>query len=419
MSEILSPETLAQPLQGFSVADLPVTEQFVLFVGEEVWSARIAEIIGRAAAGNRCGAVVKQRHALELAIERLRGRAPDGTRAAERSAPTVAEQRLEAILAELMATAGALSPTGLARLRARLADALSGEGRLVGLLHLFRTAALHRARGFEVIHSGLEEGSAHCLLLRRDGAEAECICHTLSAEAGRDIHRHAWAAFCDRIEAQVKPWIASRPGRYLLKMTFAQGLRDEDALQMETLQGRVLAMLDSGARLDQDEAAVLRIEPLVLGGNNASLDGLMTRLREEFGPEAHLSLSACAEGVWAMAARAGRRNEIAEMMRGELETLAAARASATRPAILALFFEEMDRPEWRVLRDSLELEGAARQYMTSESAAPVVAVTCYSRMEMFGLSGPDAAAEGELRFRNPAHPAAKESALAPAIQSSL
>jgi hypothetical protein len=69
--------------------------------------------------------------------------------------------------------------------------------------------------------------------------------------------------------------------------------------------------------------------------------------------------------------------------------------------------------------DSLELEGAARHFMTADEAKDVVAVTCYSRMEMFGLSGPDAAAEGELRFRNPAHPAAKIPALAPAILSSL
>lgn len=419
MTEALSSATLKRNAQDFPVTVLPVIEQFVLFVGEEMWSARIAEIIGRAAGSNRCGAVFKQHHALELAIERMRGRAPDGTRAAERSTPTVAEQRLESILVEFIVTTATLSPEGLGRLRARLTAALSDQGRLVGLLHLFRTAALHRARGFEVFHAGLEEAAPYDLVLRRDDAEAECICHTISAEAGRDIHRLAWASFCDRIEAQMKPWIEARPGRYLLKMTFAQGLRDQDAAQLEALQARVLAMLASGARLDQDEAAVFRIEPLVLGGNNAAIDGLMTRLRQEFGPEAHLSLSACAEGVWAMAARAGKRNAVAQTVRDALDGLAPARVSGTRPAILALFIEDMDRPEWRVLMDSLELEGAARHYMTSEAAAHVVAVTCYSRMEMFGLSGPDAAAEGELRFRNQAHPAAKIPALAPAIQSSL
>jgi len=35
------------------------------------------------------------------------------------------------------------------------------------------------------------------------------------------------------------------------------------------------------------------------------------------------------------------------------------------------------------------------------------------------MTAPDAAAEGELRFRNPAHPAAKAAALAPAVLSSM
>jgi hypothetical protein len=38
---------------------------------------------------------------------------------------------------------------------------------------------------------------------------------------------------------------------------------------------------------------------------------------------------------------------------------------------------------------------------------------------MLGLAPPDAVAEGELRFRNPAHAAARLPALAPAIVSSL
>ena len=56
--------------------------------------------------------------------------------------------------------------------------------------------------------------------------------------------------------------------------------------------------------------------------------------------------------------------------------------------------------------------------MTEASARRVVACACVSRMELFGVAPPDAAPEGELRFRNPSHPAAKSPALAPAILSS-
>ncbi|MCB8880781.1 hypothetical protein ACELLULO517_11100 [Acidisoma cellulosilytica] len=415
MTQTLSHETLQQTAQEFPVSALPVAEQFVLLAGADVWAARIANIAARACAANRVGGLLKQRHALELAIDRMLGRES----LANAPAPSVAEQRLQAILAELVTAAGGFGAQGRARLQSRLQAALQDDGRLVDLLHVFRTAALQQARGFTVAYDGLEQDARYDLLLRRDGVEVECICETISAEAGRDVHRFAWAELCDRVEGQMKPWLDARPGRYLLKMTLAAGLRDKDEGMQTQLHDRVVAMLESGARLDQDPDAVLRIEPLVLSGNNTSVENLMGRLRREFGPEAHFSVSACAEGIWAMAARAGRRNEVAALVRRDLSRIALARVSSDRPAILATFVEDIDRPEWRGLMDSLELEGAARHFMTADEASNVVAVTCYSRMEMFGLSGPDAAAEGELRFRNPAHPAAKISALAPAILSSL
>ena len=416
MTRTLSVENLKQSGRDFPVTALSPVEQFVMFVGADVWAARVADITTRAAAANRLGGVIRQVHALELALERLRSR---GSEAVPCAAPTVAEQKLQEILVEIVSAMERLSPAGAERLRERLRAGLSGDRSLVGTFHLFRTAALHQARGFSLSFTGLEQGTPYDFLLSRDGVEMECVCETISAEAGRDVHRRAWAQFCDRIEGQMKPWLGNRPGRYLLKMTLARGLRDGRPELIDGLKARVLAMLEGGTRLDQDETAVLRVEPLALSGASPTIDSLMTRLRREFGPEAHLSISACADGVWAMAARAGRRNEVAAVIRAHLDTLAPGRVSGSRPAILSLFVEDLDRAEWRGLRESLELEGAARHFMTCGGAAAVVAVTCYSRMEMFGLTGPDAVADGELRFRNPAHPAAKNPALAPAILSSV
>ena len=414
MTRTLSVENLKQTGRDFPVEALAPIEQFIMFVGPDVWTARLADIAARSAASNRLGGVIRQTHALELALERLRSRVCD-----KASAPSVAEQKLHEILVEAVSAIEHLSPIGSERLRERMRAGLSGDGSLIETFHLFRTAALHQARGFTLSFTGLEQGTPYDFLLSRDGVEMECVCASISAEAGRDVHRRAWAQFCDRIEGQMKPWLGTRPGRYLLKMTLARGLRDGRPEVIESLRTRVLAMLEGGARLDQDETAVLRVEPLVMSGASPTVDSLMTRLRREFGPEAHLSVSACSDGVWAMAARAGRRNEVAAVIRANLDTLAPGRVSGTRPAILSLFVEDLDRAEWRGLRESLELEGAARHFMTCGGAAAVVAVTCYSRMEMFGLTGPDAVAEGELRFRNPAHPAAKNPALAPAILSSL
>jgi hypothetical protein len=418
MTRTLSAENLKQSSRDFPVTDLSPIEQFVIFVGPDLWAARISEIAARSAAANRLGGVIRQSHALELALERLRSRGA-GTASAAAAVPSVPEQKLHDILVAIVSAIERLTAAGAERLRERLRAGLNGDRSLVESFHLFRTAALHQARGFSLSFTGLEQGTPYDFLLSRDGVEMECVCATISAEAGRDVHRRAWAQFCDRIEGQMKPWLGNRPGRYLLKMTLARGLRDGRAELVDGLHARVLAMLAGGARLDQDETAVLRIEPLTVSGTSPTVESLMTRLRREFGPEAHLSVSASADGVWAMAARAGRRNEVAAVIRAHLDTLAPGRVSGERPAILSLFVEDLDRPEWRGLRESLELEGAARHFMTCGGAAAVVAITCYSRMEMFGLAGPDAVAEGELRFRNPAHPAAKNPALAPAILSSV
>jgi len=144
----------------------------------------------------------------------------------------------------------------------------------------------------------------------------------------------------------------------------------------------------------------------------------MPRLRQEFGPQAQLSVTAAAGGVFVMAARAGQENEVAVAVRRRLDSLAPTRLTGSRPGILALFIDDTDRVEWQSLRSTLELEGETRQFMTHPEARSVVCVTCASRLEMFGLPEPDSVPGGELRFRNPAHPAAKALALAPAVLSS-
>ena len=106
-------------------------------------------------------------------------------------------------------------------------------------------------------------------------------------------------------------------------------------------------------------------------------------------------------------------------VRKRLAALAPARLTGTRPGILAMFVEDTDRLEWRSLRDKLELEGETRQFLTYAEARSVVAVTCASRFELFGLAEPNGVAGGELRFCNPSHPAARMAALAPAVQSTV
>ncbi len=389
------------------------SQALIDIIGARAWSRRMAELAGNVGGSQHSGRALVQRHALELALDRLRGglnRPISG-----------AEQRLLDLAHETVATYAALSKAGRERLRALLRAAMSDNNTLVPVFHLMRTAALQRSRGFDVRFAGLEHEAPFDLVIARDGVEAEIVCDVVSAEAGREVHRGAWLRLMDRVDPDLHIWLAAHPGRYLLKMTLPQGLRtDSDGQsQLAGLHVRIRTMLTTQCRADHDEAAVLRLDPLMLAAAQADELGLMSSLRREFGHEAHLAVTAAQGGVFVMAARAGRENEVAVAIRRRMAEVAPSRLSGGHPGILAMFVEDTDTAEWRHLRDRLELEGEARQFLTHPQARRVVAVTCASRLEMLGAAAPAGAPDGELRFRNPSHPAARMPALAPAVLSSV
>ena len=390
-------------------------------IGRQAWQARMAGL-KRGCGATYAGRALQQLHALELTIERLR-------RPGRNTPLTELDRRICCLASEVVTLADSLTAGGRVRLDAMLAEAITGAGNLVSLFHVMRTAAIQRGRGFEVAFEGLDEGAPFDLLVHRMGLEAEIVCDVISAEAGRDLHRRAWSQLMDRVDPDLQSWLAAHPGRYLLKMTLPQGLKSQapaDGTPLAELHRRITRMLCEQKRADYDEAAVLRLDPLMLAAAQAGgLDdrgvtdpGLMPRLRREFGPEAHLAVTSAGRGIFVMAARAGREDEVAAAVHRRMAEVAPQRLTGTRPGILAMLIEDTDRLEWHQLRAQLRLEGEARQFMTRPEARAVVAITCSSRLELLGPDEEEGAPCAELRFRNPSHPAAKQPALAPAVMSS-
>ena len=379
---------------------------FASLAGKRVWRTRAAELAGRAALRSLEGRAAKARHALELMLARAAEAPPDS--------PTLAERRALAFAEEAVRLAATLPAPARARLRARIEAALSGDGTLIPLFHLLRTALLQRARGYEVAFTGLIEDTPWDLTIRTGDTVAEIACETVSAEDGRALHRGAWCRLVDQVNPELQTWLAAHPGRYLLKITLPEGLSGPEGLP--ALQRRILDMLAAEKRADQSADAILKLDPLVIGAAQAG-PALPAELRAQFGPEAHLAVTAAPDGggVFVMAARAGRENAISEAVTRRMAAIAPARLSGERPGILAMFLDEVERAEWRALRERLELEGAVRRFLTEPAARGVVAATCASRMELFGMAPPDAAPDGELRFRNPMHRQATRAELQPAI----
>lgn len=386
----------------------PASSAFVRLVGARFWSNRLATLAQRVQTGPLSGRAAQQRHALEFAL----ARAADPANAAK-AGP--AERRVLAFAQDAVRLARTLPAGPRARLRALLAEGLTGDATLIPLWHLLRSAALYRDRGFNVEFAGLAEGAPYDLRITRDGTIAEVVCETVSAEEGRPVHRGDWCALVDRVHPELQTWLAAHPGRYLLKVTLPEGLSGPG--QAAELQSRIIALLAAQKRQDSSADAILKLDPLVLAGAQAA--ALPQHLRAQFGPEAHLAVTSHAAGgsVFVMAARAGRENAVADAVVARLRIAAETRLTGAAPGILSVFVEDLDRAEWRSLRETLELEGAVRRFFTTPSARGVVAAACATRMEMFGMAPPDAAPDGELRFRNPVHPAGKSAALAPAVTS--
>jgi hypothetical protein len=389
-----------------------VAANFAGLVGSKIWAARLGELGRGCAAGQRTSRAIMRTHIIEITLERLR-------RGARPEALTAAEAAVLAMAGELCAVSQYLEAPGRQRLRGRIAAALQGAASLVPIFHIARAALRYRRRGFEVDYSGFADAAPFDLTIRRDGTECEVACEVISAEEGRDLHRGAWVRLVDRIDPDLQTWLAAHPGRYLLKMTLPQGLRSGPADQdrLANLHGRIRTMLQGQRRADHDEAAVLRLDPLMLAGSQADELGLMGRLRREFGHEAHLAVTTSeGGGVFVMAARAAREDSVAVAIRERLAALAPVRLTGERPGILAILLDDTDRVEWAHLCDRLVIEGEARQFLTRPEARGVVAVTCASRLELLD-EGTEVCGEGELRFRNPSHPFAKAPALAPAVLS--
>ena len=388
-----------------SVPDHAALAAFVRIAGRDCWGKRVSALGARVRQGQFSGRAAQQRHAAELMLARLSGPAA----LARAGTP---EKRVLLFAREVARLDAALAGEARARLRAMVRAGLAGEATLIPVFHLVRTAALARARGFTVRFCGLLDGAAHDLLISRDGASAEVVCCTVSAEEGRPLPRGDWFHLMDRMHPELQTWLAAHPGRYLLKMTLPEGGHD-----MGSLQERILGMLAAQKRQDSSADLIMKLDPLVLAGAQMGMQA--ARCGNNSVPDAHLAVTAdpSSGSVFVMAARAGRESEVAMAVKARMGEAALTRLSGRHPGILAMFIEDMDRTEWRGLRDSLELEGVARRFLTEPAARHVVAVSCASRAELFGFPPPDSAAEGELRFRNPAHPAAKNAALAPAIAS--
>ena len=341
------PPARRRPPARTAQADGPaLPAAFIALCGEGPWHSRVAELGLRMQPGSLSGRAAQQRHALELALSRLCGPPRHGQGRARPNAASAPSRRMRWQLAASLPPAGP---------RARLQDQHPRRADRRGDADPAVPPAAHRrAAARPRLHPALRPAwprrHPYDLLAERGGATAEVVCETVSAEEGRQVHRGDWWALVDAINPELQTWLAAHPGRYLLKMTLPDGISGPD--QLAELQRRISAMLAAEKRQDSGAAGGAEARPADAGrrpGAGPRGGGLPARLRAQFGPEAHLAVTTApgSGSVFAMAARAGRENEIAAAVCRRLALAAESRLSGRHPGILAVFLDDLDRPDWR------------------------------------------------------------------------
>lgn len=175
------------------------TDAFVEFVGANVWWARADQLMTDAKASPMLHRVVWDYHWLEIAIshqvELLRDTSVES--------PPLDSRAYAALLfaSDIVQLAGQLSERGRANLHGRLRDGLKrGFAGLYLETSIFRELLLE---GFDVDPIDLEDLQQFDFLATRNGVKVQLECKSLSADAGRKIHRRDFYRFMARLDLEV------------------------------------------------------------------------------------------------------------------------------------------------------------------------------------------------------------------------
>lgn len=128
------------------------------------------------------------------------------------------------------------------------------------------------------------------------------------------------------------------------KTPLAEIPRQAAAGREAALHRRIRTMPERWRHPEDDAAAPLRLEPLPPTAALLDEQGLLARLCQSFRPDAQLSVTSAGRDVFAVAAQAGRENNVATAIRRRMAALASRRLTGTHPGILAIFVEDALAP---------------------------------------------------------------------------
>lgn len=264
--------------------------RFVGLIGEERWFKRADHLDAEQRLSPFRWKIVKDYHWLEMAISfqfdvlakegRLRPELTD--------APILAALNFAASTVEVHAR---LSKVGQRKLEGRLRDCLKAKTGYASLYLEIDLAQRLMDAGFDVTFADMEATAQFDLAFSRDNFVGEVECKSLSADAGRQIHRKDFYHFMETLSSALESQRA-RLQREVLLITL-DGRLSSNILDQASLRAAARTMIEDRTQVtfsgDGFELKRQALDALHMGALVADTKAFHSACRATFGPTAHIA----------------------------------------------------------------------------------------------------------------------------------
>jgi hypothetical protein len=356
---------------------------FVSLIGNDLWTKRLSQLLRDLNQSFALAHIVLHYHWLELALDEQlaisEGNATDRNQ-------VIAPESLSALYfaQSIVNVHTRLSTSGQTALRGRLRGSLKAENGFAALYLEIDLARRLMEAGFEVAFTDLEGLARHDLRFWKDAAAGEVECKSISADAGRQIHRKDFYRFVDALGPEIVN--RAQAGNEILLVTLQERLPSEFERQ-KILRSAAREMLRTPSipiirgeffaierRTFEDTVDVTLI-------NDAK--EFYRRCRTAFGDNCHVSGVVGDKNNCLIVMRSEREDDHSKSIHDALKE-ADGQFSAERPAFIVLQFDDIEPQDLlsRALRRRMGILSYAFFYKRQPSHVNAICYCAYNGLNV-------------------------------------
>lgn len=311
-------------------------------MGEERWYKRVNELDAQQQASPFLWKIVNDYHWLEMAISH-QFEVVNGKESLDRS--LIDERQMAALCfaQETVAVFERLSEIGQHEMKGRLRNCLKAETGFADLYLELDTSRRLMAQGYDVAFSDMEKTAQFDLKYSRGSFRAEVECKSISADAGRQIHRKDFYRFMHAIEPAIAGH-AERNVPEVLNITLKARLSPNSANQVKLREAAVLMLGENAPKsLKRQE---FRIDRHAYGdcfGEKyfKSEQELYTACKNFFGANPHIAGGLSDASGCIVVMRSEREDDTSKPLLKAMRK-AAKQLTGKHPASIAIQFQEIE-----------------------------------------------------------------------------